>query len=298
MTFLTLEELSTQENVDPRTIQNWSSQKKINSVSPAHPLPKLFWKNNNSNTFAKSIAFMNLKGGAGKTTLTVNFSVYLARLGFKVLLIDTDHQNQCDAFFPSIDYKYSIDTILSSEIKPEDGIYTIEGETYKLDVIYSSFSLALFARHYSKIDGFLEMIEQIKNNYDFIIVDTSPNFDIINHNVAVSANNIIIPMIPTELHYKGLLHQLKALEQIARIPLDRVKGILPNLVNSNKVQHPTYIELVKEEFPNGVFEHVIPEDPYLEKLSTFRTNIFDYRENSKGGRAFKKATWELLRRVD
>lgn len=296
MKFLTTQEFANINSVDDSTVKKWAQEGKVKSYNIHHRLSNLIL---DPKTEKKTsiVGLMNLKGGAGKTTLAAHFAILLSKLNFKVLLIDTDHQNQCKLFFPEQQYEYAIDDLLNGDKEIINGVYSVSTEDSKLDIIYSSYSLALFARNYKNLDGFYELIDKLKPNYDFIIVDTSPNFDIINHNVAVTVSHIIIPVIPTNMHVEGIEHQIKALEGIANIPLNRIVGILPNNVSEKKVEHPTYIELLKSEYGEGVFENFIPSDPWIEKVTTYRTNIFDYREKSKSSQALKKAVWDFLRRL-
>lgn len=302
MKFYTTQEYADIKKVDDSTVRKWTVSKELNSY-------KIYYKYSNlvldPDTPKKTaiIGFMNLKGGAGKTTLSTNIAVLLAKIGFKVLLIDTDHQSQCKLFFQPVENKYSIDDILSKNVKTKEAIYSIPiGNELKedycsVDIIFSSYSLALFASDYKNLDGFLELTESVKSDYDFIIVDTSPNFDIINKNVASTVSHIVIPLVPVNMHIEGLQHQLKALTQIAKIPLETVTGILINNFNKNLTAHNGYVEYLKEDYKDSVFETLIPTDPWLEKVSTERMNIFDYRENCKSSQALKKITWEMLRRL-
>jgi len=293
--FYTTQEYAKLKDVDDSTVKKWSSEKKIKSYNIHHRLSNLVLEKDNNKT--SIISFMNLKGGAGKTTLAAHFASLLSKVGFKVLLVDTDHQNQCKLFFPEQSYEYAINDILNNEIDVSKGIYKVSTHDSTLDIIYSSYALALFARNYKNLDGFYEMINKIKDNYEFIIVDTSPNFDIINHNVANTVTHIIIPVIPTNMHIEGISHQIEALQNIANIPLERIIGILPNAVNEKTIEHPTYVEYLHSEYKEGVYEHKIPFDPWLEKVTTYKTNIFDYREKSKASQSLKKAVWETLRRL-
>ena len=87
------------------------------------------------------------------------------------------------------------------------------------------------------------------------------------------------------------------MEQIAQVPLDRIKGTIINNYEEKKEEHKTHTQLLQEEYENGIFNNFIPADPWLEKVTNFRTNIFDYRENSKSSQAIKRLTWEVLRRI-
>ena len=295
MKFYTTAEYAEKIGVDEAVVKKQAIAGKVKSINVTKSQPNLIMDQENTET--SIIGLMNLKGGAGKTTLASHLAVMLSKIGLKVLLIDTDHQAQCKLFFPQQDYEFALDDILSQNANVKDAIYSVNTENSKLDIIYSSYSLALFAHNYKNLDGFLEMVNKVKDDYDFIVVDTSPNFDIINRNVATTVTHIIIPVIPTNMHVEGIEHQRDALQKIAHVPLERIIGIIPNNVNEKKVEHPSYIEYLKEVYTDVVFDTYIPGDPWLEKVSTYGTNLFDYREKSRASQALKKFTWETLRRL-
>lgn len=296
MKYLTVEDYAKNENVTSKTIYEHVKHKKLAEINIKQDLPKLVY-NSASKKFTEIIAFMNLKGGAGKTTISVHTAAMLSKLNFKVLLIDTDHQNQCRLFFPDQHYDYSLKTVLAEEAPITDCIYTTQTETSNIDIIYSSYSLTLFAAKFYDQDKLKTLIDQVKSNYDFIIIDTSPNFDIININVARAANRIIVPLTPTTLHIEGMAHNFEALEKVAEINTKNVLGILPSIYNDKKAEHRAYLELMREEYPHLLFDIQIPQDTHLEKVATDRKTILDAREKSKSSQSFKKFIWELLRRL-
>jgi len=297
MKFITTQEYAHRLGVSDATISKKAQGRSIQTLTVAASLPNLIIDPDIQKETA-IIGFMNLKGGAGKTTLATHIAIYLSKLGFKTLLIDTDHQNQCRFYLPNQDYNHSIVEVLSEDIGIEEAIYKISTPTYEMDMIYSSYALAIFASDYRRLDGFLEAITKIKSNYDFIIIDTSPNFDMINRNVAVTATHIVIPIIPNKLHIEGVGHQINALDRVAHVPLDRIVGIVPNICDvKHKVGHENQITLLKEEYAEFVFNNFIPNDPFMEKIPNYNENIFDFREKSKSSQALKRFTWELLRRL-
>lgn len=293
--FYTPEEYAKIENVEVRTIYNQMKSRKLLAVDIKQKLPKLIYTDFDANGSA-IISLMNLKGGCGKTTIAVHLASMLARLNFKTLLIDGDHQNQCEMFFQAIPYKYTIKNVIEG-YNIKDCIYQVQTGDSLLDIIFSDYDLALVSSKFNDDDLLINVLEPIKDNYDFIIIDTSPNFDIININVARASTHIIIPIIPQPLHIKGMQHNIKALKTVANIPMDRIIGIIPSIVKPDKSQQKAYIELLKEENGDLLYDAIIPEDTFIPKVNDARTTIFDLREKSKGSQAFKTFTWETLRRI-
>ncbi len=294
--YYTVEEYAKKQKLTPKTIYEYVKQKKLSEINIKQDLPKLVYVPDSKRN-AEVIAFMNLKGGAGKTTITVHTATMLSKLDFKVLLIDTDHQNQCRLFFPEQHYDHSLKSALADEASLKECIYKARTETSELDILYSSYSLTLFAAKFNNQNKLKSLIDEIKASYDFIIIDTSPNFEIININVARAASRIIVPLTPTTLHFEGMAHNFEALEKVAEIDTTKVLGILPSIYNEKKAEHRAYLELINEEYPHLLFKTSIPQDTHLEKVATDRKTIFDVREKSKSSQSFKKFVWELLRRL-
>lgn len=300
MKFYTVEEYSELKNVNPKEPYEWVKSGKLNEVNIAHKTPKLVYEPDETK-LAHVISFMNLKGGAGKTTISVNVAIYLSKLGFNVLIIDTDHQNHARFFFKEMEYEKSIVDALENPNETNNCIYNVESGTSVIDMIFSSFNLELFADDFKDEEGLINVINNVKSKYDFIILDTSPAFNIISRNAANASDSIFIPLKPEPLHYEGMNHYLGALMMKTKIQKENIKGMLFNLVNENAAQHRGYIEFLRDEYTDFCLENHIPLDVHIPKtvdtLLGVRTNIFDYKEKSKASQALKKITWEILRRV-
>ncbi|MDH4129809.1 MAG: ParA family protein [Spirochaetota bacterium] len=299
MLFMTVDEYAKKDNVSLQAIYDRVNQGKLGEVDLAHKTPKLvFDKDKLEKGYV--IAFSNLKGGCGKTTIACHTAALLSKVGFKVLLIDTDHQNQCESFFPEREYEYTINDVFLNNNNIKNCIYKTKTNTSFLDIIFSDYKLAIKAPEIKDRDILSKSIKEIKNQYDFIIIDTSPNFDIITQNVVRAANGIIIPMIPHPLHLKGLNHNLSGLEEVAEVPTtERILGILLNIYDRKQAIHRDTITLLtsEESYKKMLFETVIPTDPQLPKVTLFNTTIFDFKENSTSSQAFKKMLFEALRRI-
>ncbi len=299
MKYQTVEEYSHKEKVTPQAIYDRVNQGKLGEVDFAHKTPKLVYEKEDQKK-GYIIALSNLKGGCGKTTIACHLAAILSKVGFKVLLIDTDHQNQCESFFPERSYEYTVNDVFLNDIDINDCIYKTKTNTSLLDIIFSDYKLALKAPEITNRDILSKSLEHIRDKYDFIIVDTSPNFDIVTQNVIRAADGIIIPMIPHPLHLKGLNHNLSGLEEVAEVSIDeKVLGILLNIFDKKQAIHRDTITLLnaQEFYQQLLFETIIPADPQLPKVTLFNTNIFDFKEGSTSSQALKKLTWEMLRRI-
>ena len=323
---MTVEEYAKQNNVTEKRAYDLVKERNLLEVNIAHKTPKLVY---DKSILKKGyvISTLNLKGGCGKTTLTVHISILLSKLGFKVLLVDSDHQNQCQFFFPEQQYNFDLTHVLSNEKLINECIYkNIQTETSELDILFSSNEVALFASKLKDQNQLANKLSEIKSQYDFICIDTAPSFDIVNINVANASDFIIIPSSPSRLHAEGMTHNFKALQQVAKINLDKIIGIVPSIVNLAKAQHRAYMKLFLKEFANTtidenienektaienaylkiskdinysglLFGSFIPESTPLSNVTDENSNVFDRYEKSNGSQALKKLTWEILRRM-
>lgn len=292
--FYTTENLAKLEQVTNSAIKKRVIKKKHDYVSVSQTMARLIMIEGD-NSDPAVISLMNLKGGCGKTTTAVHLAVMLAMMEFNVLLIDTDHQNQCESFFPETPFQNTIMDVFQG--RPiQDCIYPIDTPNFKLDMIFSDYEFALIVPDILSNDILKASLEPIKENYDFIVIDTSPNFDIVARNVARASTHIVIPLTPTPLHIKGLEHNFKAI-RISMVEEKAIAGILPTIVKENLAQHKAYLKLLQQDYPDLMFNAFIPEDINIPKAVDFRTNVFDFKEKGKGSQALKRFTWELLQRL-
>ncbi len=298
--FHTVEDYANLKGVNAKEPYEWVKQGKLSEVVIGSKLPKLVYEKTEEKE-AEVIAFMNLKGGAGKTTVSVNIGVLLSKLGLKVLIIDTDHQNHVRLFFQEQKYENSIVDALEDPSMTKDCIYQGQSGTAIVDILFSSYNLSLMSADIKDEHLLTKVIEEVKGNYDVIIIDTSPAFDIISINAAKAASSIIIPLKPEPMHYEGMSHYLGALMMKTNIPKENLRGMLFNLVNEKAAQHKGYISILRDEYKGFCLENFVPLDVHVPKtvdtLMGTRTNIFDYKERSKASQALKRITWEILRRL-
>ncbi|MEH0153141.1 ParA family protein [Limibacter armeniacum] len=252
---------------------------------------------------AKVISIVNNKGGVAKTTTCSNLGRALHLEGYKVLMCDLDQQG-------NLSQTYGIDA-------PEDELYqslsfAINAPLHNcimeifegLDICPSSIALgqAALDLQNNQLTGYKRMakvLEQVKNEYDFILIDCPPSLDILTGTALVASDSVILPVQPEEHAVKGLRNVFNLIEQMkdlnSRIQVD---GILYTLVNPNTTLHKSYMEAIKEGMPHvRSFEAMIRRSISIPEATATHQSIFDYDKNSNGSKDYKAFAQELLGKV-
>lgn len=146
----------------------------------------------------RTISFMNLKGGVGKTTTAINMAMLLSDLGYKVLLVDNDPQGSASKFFGIHDYdKESMEDILSGREKTEDVIQKISDN---LSMITANMNMDIACQQLMS-DSEEEQNTKLKNalhsvnrTYDFCVIDCQPGMGLNTINALVATDDIVIPV--------------------------------------------------------------------------------------------------------
>lgn len=179
---------------------------------------------------AKIITFANQKGGVGKTTTTHIVSIGLVKRGYKVLACDLDAQaNLTSVFGVDSDKVLSVYDLFEGMCKIEDAIIKTESG---VDLLAGSLMLSTADRRYGKPgDNYKlkEALENVKDNYDFIILDTPPALGCMSLNALVATNYLIVVMTPDYFSGKGLKlfeQTVKEVIQYLNNPNLKINGLL------------------------------------------------------------------------
>jgi len=250
------------------------------------------------------LAIANQKGGVGKTTTAFNLSSALAFIGKNTLLLDTDPQAHSTVSIvndPSKFEKSIYDVLVDSNEKIRNII--VNSSIPGLEVAISKISMAkLEPILLGEIDGHFrlrDVIEPIKNRYDFIIIDTPPTLGLITINALVAATHILIPIQSSYLSLEGTDDLLETIEKIKKNvnPNLKLLGVLITLHDKRTNISKDAVLRIKKVFGKKVFRTMISRSVKLEESPAYKESIFTYAGHSIGAIQYKKLAEEVIRRA-
>lgn len=256
---------------------------------------------------AKVIAIMNQKGGVGKTATTANLGFGLAYEGKKVLLIDADPQGDLSTSLGIADSD-ELDTTLANimqsiiedeEYNPEEplihhkeGVDLIPGNIELCGIelnLFNAMSREFVLRTY---------VNEMRDKYDYILIDCMPSLGMITINALVAADTVIIPVEPSYLPAKGLQQLFKTIGMIKKklSPSLGIEGIVFTKVKSQRNFTKDIIALVNESYGNSVriFNAKIPESSKMAETTAEGVSIFKHARRSKASIESKAFTAEVM----
>ena len=256
----------------------------------------------------KVIAVTNQKGGVGKTTTAVNLGVGLARHGKKVLLVDTDPQGSLTVSM-GIKNPDELDTTISDlmQVIVENGSLTppdqgILKNSEGVDLVPSNISLSSFevslVNTMSRETVLRTYLNEVKRQYDYILVDCSPSLGMLTLNALTAADRVIIPVQSHYLPVKGLEQLLRTVSKVQRQLNSNLKisGILITMTESRTNFSKEISQLVRNAYGKAirVYDTEIPRGIKAAEMSARGTSIFSFDPRSPIATAYEKFTKEVL----
>ncbi len=250
----------------------------------------------------KVLAIANQKGGVGKTTTSMNLAAALGVLEKKVLLIDADPQANATSGlgFDPRNITNGIYECLINEVEPKDIILTS-----------SSPNLDLIPAHIDLVGAEIEMInlpnrermmrmaiDQVRGNYDYIIIDCSPSLGLITINALTAADSVIVPVQCEYFALEGLGKLLNTIKIVqTRLNNDlAIEGILLTMYDTRLRLSNQVVDEVKTHFQDLVFDTIIQRNTKLGEAPSHGESIIMHDASSRGAVNYLNLAREVLQK--
>jgi chromosome partitioning protein len=245
----------------------------------------------------KVLSISNHKGGVGKTTSAINIGAGLNKLGKKVLLIDLDPQANLSQSLGLINQEKTIYGALKGDYKLEP-VVVLKG----LDVIPSTLDLSGAEIELSSEPGreyiLKELIEDIRSDYDYIIIDSPPSLGLLTINSFTAADEILIPLQAQFLAMQGLAKLVEVVEKIkSRLNKElKMGGVFITQYDGRKVLNRDVVETINAHFKSEVFKTKIRDNIALAEAPAQGLDIFRYNAKSNGAEDYMDLAQEIIKR--
>lgn len=247
------------------------------------------------------VALVNQKGGVGKSTTAVNLGAYLVTHGKKILLIDMDPQANATTglgFRPE-NIEKNIYDVISGKTLLQNAI--IKTSLLGYDVVPATQDLAgatvELVEATEREFKFYNAIKNVKNDYDYILIDCPPSLGLLTVNSLTAADKIIVPIQCEYYALEGLSQLLNSIELIQTNLKEDLKimgAVLTMYDKRNQLAHQVEKE-VRRHFPGYVFDAVIPRNVALAEAPSFGKTILQYAPDSAGARAYNYLAREMIK---
>jgi chromosome partitioning protein len=246
---------------------------------------------------AQVIAFTNQKGGVAKTTTTLNLAVAFSEKGHRVLCVDLDPQANL-TMSQGIDpdsLEMSMYDVLVSHASIREVIRKRE-----VDIACASIDLAgaeiAMSTQIGRERSLQKAFAPIKEDYDFICIDTPPSLGLLTINALTAADKVIVPVQCEYLSMRGLIQLQNTLSMIRENlnPDVQIEGILPTLVDTRTVHAKEAIELLEENFGDTVFASRITKTVRFAEAPVKGMSVLKYDPDGKAAYAYRQLAREVL----
>ncbi|MDR2904797.1 MAG: AAA family ATPase [Helicobacteraceae bacterium] len=259
------------------------------------------------------IAIANQKGGVGKTTTAVNLGASLAVSEKRTLIIDADPQANATSHygFRRNSYEFNIYDVLRGTKDLRDVV--LKTALPNLELAPSNIGLVglekeLYSKDYAQKEMILrEKIKPLRDNYDYIIIDTPPTLGLITINALCAADSVIIPIQCEYFAMEGLAQLFTTVKMVKnKNPSLRVRGFLPTMFTPNNNLSKQVFSELKEHYPSELFPNLagedecgdeyiyIPRNVKLAESPSFGKPVILYDVKSVGSAAYQNLAGAIL----
>lgn len=248
------------------------------------------------------LALVNQKGGVGKTTTCVNLAAFLARKGKKVLLIDIDPQGNATSGlgFDKNELENTVYDVLINETDFTEVI--IDTGRKNLHLAPANIQLAgaeiELVNVVSRETRLRKSLNEIKNDFDFILMDCPPSLGLLTLNALTAADGVLVPIQGEYYALEGVTQLMETINLVKKSlnPKLSIFGVIVTMFDSRTQLAHQVANEVRKYFGNKVFRTIIPRNVRLSEAPSYGKSILEYDIKSKGAECYDSLAKEVIKR--